>query len=101
MMGFDYQRYNIRFNFGSQINDNIKFGTNIALKKGDRSAPRQGASDLFLATLSQAPTYSPRLPDGRYSFKAYDFESNNKNPVAIVEKDRKRSTIDYTINAQG
>lgn len=101
MMGFDYQRYNIRFNFGSQINDNIKFGTNIALKKGDRSAPRQGASDLFLSTLSQAPTYSPRLPDGRYSFKAYDFESNNKNPVAIVENKALRSTIDYTINAQG
>lgn len=101
MMGFDYQRYNVRFNFGSQINDNIKFGTNLALKKGDRSAPRQGASDLFLSTLSQAPTYSPRLPDGRYAYKAYDFETNNKNPVAIVENNAMRNTVDYTVNAQG
>lgn len=101
MMGFDYQRYNIRFNFGSQINDHIKFGTNIALKKGDRSAPRQGSEDLFIATLSQAPTYTPRLPDGRYSYKAYDFEANNKNPVAIVQNNAMRNTIDYNINAQG
>lgn len=103
MKGFDYKRYNVQFNISSQINDNIEFGANMALKKGDRTAPRQGSGDTFLATLSQAPTYLPWLPDGsgRYTFKAYDFEYNNKNPVAIVENDVLRNTIDYNANVQG
>lgn len=103
MKGFDYKRYNVQFNISSRINDNVEFGANMALKKGDRTAPRQGAGDTFLATLSQAPTYLPWLPDGsgRYTFKAYDFEYNNKNPVAIVENDVLRNTIDYNANVQG
>ncbi len=101
MKGFDYKRYNVQMNLGSQINNSIKFGANLALKKGDRSAPRQGSTDHFLATMSQAPTYLPKLPDGRYTYKAYDFEYNNKNPVAIQENDVLRKTIDYTVNVQG
>ncbi len=103
MKGFDFKRYNIQFNIGSKINDNIEFGANMALKKGERTAPRQGSTDTFLATLSQAPTYLPWLPDGsgRYTFKAYDFEYNNKNPVAIVENDVLRNTTDYNANVQG
>ncbi|WPP49762.1 SusC/RagA family TonB-linked outer membrane protein [Catalinimonas niigatensis] len=101
MKGFDYKRYNARLNIASEVNDNVKFGANLALKKGDRNGPRQGSTDLFLATMSQAPTYLPQLPDGRYTYKAYDFESNNKNPIAIVENDVLRKTVDYTINAQG
>ena len=38
----------------------VKIGANIGLKKGDKSAPRQGATDTFLSTLSQAPTYGPQ-----------------------------------------
>ncbi|WP_150452148.1 SusC/RagA family TonB-linked outer membrane protein [Arenibacter lacus] len=100
MKGFNYKKFNARLNLGSQINDFIKIGTNISLKKGDLSRPRQGSSDLFLSTMSQAPTYLPKLPDGRYSYKAYDFESNNKNPVAIVENDVLRTVTDYSVNAQ-
>ncbi len=102
MNGFDFERYNFRINLSSGINENIKFGTNLFMKRGDRRNPRQGAQDTFLSTLSQAPTYGPRLPDGsgRYAFKAFDFESNNKNPIAIVENEVFNTHRDYNINAQ-
>ncbi|MFC4873033.1 SusC/RagA family TonB-linked outer membrane protein [Negadavirga shengliensis] len=102
MKGFDFERYNFRINLSSGINENIKFGTNLFMKRGDRSNPRQGAVDTFLSTLSQAPTYRPTLPDGsgRYTFRAFDFESNNKNPVAIVENEVLNTLRDYSINAQ-
>lgn len=101
MKGFDYKKFNARLNLGSQINDFIKIGANIGLKKGDLSRPRQGSNDMFLSTMSQAPTYLPKLPDGRYSYKAYDFESNNKNPLAIVENEVLRTITDYSVNVQG
>ena len=101
MKGFDYKRYNVRLNLGSEVHDNIKIGANMSFKKGDRTAPRQGSHDQFLSTLSQAPTYLPKLPDGRYTFRAYDFELNNKNPLAIVENGAFRHTVDYNANLQG
>lgn len=103
MKGFDFQRYNARLNVSSKINEIVEFGANIGLKKGERKAPRQGADDTFLSTLSQAPTYLPWLPDGsgRHTFKAYDFEYNNKNPLAIVENEVLRNTTDYSANVQG
>jgi TonB-linked SusC/RagA family outer membrane protein len=103
MKGFDYEKYNIRVNMSSQVNDKIKFGANFAVKKGVKSAPRQGAADTFLAAMSQAPTYSPQLADGsgRYTFKAYDFEYNNKSPIAIIDNKVNRNTDDYVISSQG
>ncbi|WP_230981464.1 SusC/RagA family TonB-linked outer membrane protein [Echinicola salinicaeni] len=102
MKGFDYERYNFRVNLNSGLNENVKFGTNLSFKRGDRSNPRQGAVDSFLATLAQAPTYLPTLPDGsgRYSYKAFPFESNNKNPVAIIENGVLNNVVDHSINAQ-
>ncbi|PXX23718.1 TonB-dependent receptor [Arenibacter sp. ARW7G5Y1] len=101
MKGFDYKKINARLNLGSQINDFIKIGANIAFNKGDLSRPRQGSSDTFLSTMSQAPTYLPKLPDGRYTYKAYDFEYNQKNPLAILENEVLRTTTDYSVNVQG
>jgi TonB-linked SusC/RagA family outer membrane protein len=113
MKGFNYQRYNARINLTSKINDHIKFGTNVLLKSGTRNAvagnPSSAAQwdgssmDLFLSAMSQAPTYGPYLTDGsgRYTYKAYDFEYNNKNPVAELDKNFTRVTTDYAVNAQG
>jgi len=102
MKGFEYKRYNLRLNLSSGLSDRVKFGGNLSLIRGERQNPRQGAEDTFIATLSQAPTYMPWLPDGsgRYTYKAYDFESNNKNPVAIVENGVLSKIIDHTVNAQ-
>ncbi|MEZ2338571.1 TonB-dependent receptor [Mucilaginibacter sp. RCC_168] len=111
--GFDYKRYSARINLTSKVNNHIKFGTNVLLKSGTRdavagtpSSPSQwdGSSmDLFLSAMSQAPTYGPYLTDGsgRYTFKAYDFEYNNKNPIAELNQNFTRVTNDYAVNAQG
>ncbi|SIR27618.1 TonB-linked outer membrane protein, SusC/RagA family [Mucilaginibacter lappiensis] len=111
--GFDYKRYSARINLTSKINDHIKFGTNVLLKSGTRdavagspSSPSQGdgsSMDLFLSAMSQAPTYGPYLTDGsgHYTYKAYDFEYNNKNPIAELDQNFTRVTNDYAVNAQG
>jgi len=113
MKGFNYKRYNARINLTSRVNDHIKFGTNVLLKSGTRDAVAGNPSsasqwdgssmDLFLSAMSQAPTYGPYLTDGsgRYTYKAYDFEYNNKNPVAELDKNFTRVTNDYAVNAQG
>ncbi len=103
MKSFDYEKYNVRVNLSSKVNDKIKFGGNFSVKKGVKTAPRQGATDTFLAAMSQAPTYSPQLADGsgRYTFKAYDFEYNNKSPIAIIDNKINKNTDDYAITTQG
>jgi hypothetical protein len=47
--------------------------------------------------MSQAPTYGPFLPDGsgRYTYKAYDWEYNNKNPMAVLDRKFTYNTDDY------
>jgi TonB-linked SusC/RagA family outer membrane protein len=103
MRGFNYKRYNARINLTSKVNDHIKFGTNILLKSGTTESVAGGSKDLFLSAMSQAPTYSPFLPDGsgRYTYKAYDFEYNNKNPIAELDKGFTHNDNDYAVNAQG
>lgn len=88
MKGFDYKKYTIQLNLNSQINKSISFGTSSLFRYGKRSNPPQGSEDLFLATLAQSPLYKPTLWDGsgRYTFRAYNGEQGNKNPVAIAEK---------------
>ncbi|WP_219223457.1 SusC/RagA family TonB-linked outer membrane protein [Pedobacter antarcticus] len=101
--GFNYKRYSARINLTSKINDHIKFGTNVLLKSGTTESIPGGSKDLFLSAMSQAPTYGPFLPDGsgRYTYKAYDFEYNNKNPMAVLDKGFSHNTNDYAVNAQG
>lgn len=103
MKGFNYKKYNARLNITSQMNKRIRFGANIALKAGRREAPVFGSEDMFLSAMAQAPTYSPKLADGsdRYTYKAYDLEYNNKNPIALLDSKINRNTDDYSIMAQG
>jgi TonB-linked SusC/RagA family outer membrane protein len=103
MQGFNYKKYSARVNLTSKVNDHIKFGTNILLKSGNTESVAGGSKDLFLSTIAQAPTYSPYLTDGsgHYTFKAYDFEYNNKNPMAVLSSNFTHNTEDYAVNAQG
>jgi TonB-linked SusC/RagA family outer membrane protein len=96
MLGFSYKKYNLQFNINSKINDRVSFGSSLTLNYSRRVYARQGSQDQFLSTLSQAPLYGPKLPDGsgRYTSVAYKFESTNKNPVAIAEN-ANASTNDY------
>ena len=100
MKGFTFDKYNFRTNVKSDLKDWITVGVNIAMEKGNQKNPRQSHDDAFLSTLSQAPTYMPFLPDGRYVNSAYNFESHNKNMVAIVENDVMRTTTNYDVSSQ-
>lgn len=101
MRGVKYKRYNVRLNLTSKVNDWLKIGAIISGKQGDTQRPRQGTEDTFIGILSQAPTYRPKLPDGRYTAKAYEFETSNKNTVALVENEVFYKNRDYSINLQG
>jgi len=103
MRGFDYKKYNIRTNLQSKINDHISFGTNILLKSGIEGGTSNGSEDMFLSALSQAPTYGPYTTDGsgHYTFKAYPFEYNNKNPVAVLNEGLYNDVDDYVTDVQG
>ena len=103
MRGFDYQKYNIRTNIQSKINDHITFGSNILLKSGVRDGTSNGSEDMFLSALSQAPTYGPYTTDGsgHYTFKTYPFEYNNKNPVAVLNSGLYNDVNDYVTDIQG
>jgi TonB-linked SusC/RagA family outer membrane protein len=103
IQGFNYKKYTARINLTSKINDHIKFGTNVLLKSGTTESVAGGSKDLFLSAMSQAPTYSPYLADGsgRYTYKAYDYEYNNKNPIAVLDRKFTHDINDYAVNAQG
>ena len=96
MLGFSYKKYNLQFNINSKVNDRVNFGSSLTINYSRRVYARQGSQDQFLSTLSQAPLYGPKLPDGsgRYTSVAYKFESVNKNPIAIAEN-ANASTNDY------
>ena len=106
MLGMGYKRYNASLDLTSQVNDWIKFGVYFSGSYDDSSQPRLGNLDQYLSGISQAPTYMPWLPDDgsgikKYAYKAYSFESNNKNVAALVDTENliKQQTED--INFQG
>jgi len=103
MKGFNYNKYNARVNLQSQVKNYIKFGTNIFLKTGDLQSTPFGSEDMFLSAMSQAPTYGPYLPDGsgRLTYKAYDFEYNNKNPFGVLDNNLTHNTNDWEADLQG
>jgi TonB-linked SusC/RagA family outer membrane protein len=103
MKGFNYEKYNLRLSLTTKVNDKIQFGGNVAIRRGVKIEPKQGAGDTFLSTMAQAPTYSPYLSDGsgRGSFKAFAHELNNKNIIVSIDEGTLRNTESYAIQTQG
>lgn len=99
MMGFNNQRVNFSINTTTTLNKYISFGTKANMYYYDREAPITGASNLFLTTMAQPPTYGPTLPDGRYVYRAYAYEDNNTNPYAHV-KEALGNTKGWEVSAQ-
>ena len=105
MKGQEYQRYNSSLDLTSQVNDWVKIGMYFTGSRSYRQETRQGDTDAYLSTISQAPTYMPWLPDDgsgikRYTSKAYTFESNNKNMVAIAETENFKKYVNTDANVQ-
>jgi len=105
LKGSEFKRYNATLDLTSQVNNWVKFGMYFTGSRSNRQETRQGDTDAYLSTISQAPTYMPWLPDDgtgirRYASKAFSFESNNKNMVAIVETENFKTTVNTDVNAQ-
>ncbi|GHT08649.1 SusC/RagA family TonB-linked outer membrane protein [Bacteroidia bacterium] len=101
LIGYGFEKYNFRTNIKSKLKDWITIGSNLSLERGDVKATAQGQEDAMLSLLSQAPTYSPKLPDGSgYTYYAYPFEDHNKNQVAITETGVTNKSVNYDASAQ-
>ncbi len=99
MRGFNNQRVNFSVNTKTDINKYISFGTKANMYYYDRKSTVLAGENMFIATLAQAPTYGPTLSDGRYTYRAYDYEDNNLNPYAL-SKEAETITRGYDISAQ-
>ncbi len=97
MIGFDYKKYTLDFGLSSKVNKRITLGSNIQMRYGNKSNPRQGAGDQFLSSLAQSPLYPPRATDGRWIKRAYSNEQGNKNTIAIAKEGATRITDNYYI----
>lgn len=100
-----YERYNASLDLKSELSSWFKFGMYFAGSRGYRQQTRLGDQDAYLSIISQAPTYMPWLPDDgsgirKYTFKAYQFEGNNKNMVGIIETENFQNTVSTDLNAQ-
>lgn len=89
LRGYKYKKYTATTDLTSQLTDWLKIGTYISANYGDKIEPRNGSTDAFLATMSQAPTYMPWLPDDgsgkkKYTYTAFSVEENNKNMPAMI-----------------
>jgi TonB-linked SusC/RagA family outer membrane protein len=94
--GYNYNQYKVLFNLDSEINKVISIGLNFNLSRGNRKGTHGGQSNDMILWAASAPTYGPFLPDGRYTWSAYDFEVHNANPVVMYENGG-RWTKDYNI----
>lgn len=105
MRGFDYKKYNTTVDLTAQITNFIKIGSFTNMMYSETDEPRQGQSDAFLSTLSQAPTYMPWLPDDgsgvtRWTSSAYTFEDHNKNMPGIIGENAMKRARNFDINTQ-
>lgn len=100
MEAFNYERYNFQLNLASEISETFKMGVNLNFNNGIRSQPRNGAQDAFWQTLAHPPTALPYLPDGsgRYTYRAYSWESVRPNQFAANEQLSK--LVDYKFTSQ-
>ena len=101
MDGHGYKKYNFTADLQSQITKWMKFGSYVGFMRGDRKRPYEGGTDgSFTSIFAQAPTYAPQRSDGSWVYKAYPWESNNKNVIALVGNDALRKNTSYDVNAQ-
>ena len=69
----------------------MKFGSYVGFMRGDRKRPYEGRHRRQLYFyFALAPTYAPQRSDGSWVYKAYPWESNNKNVIALVGNDALR-----------
>lgn len=101
MDGHGFKKYNFTADLQSQITKWMKFGSYVSFMRSDRERPYEGGVDgSFTSIFAQAPTYGPRRVDGKWVYKAYTWETNNKNVIALVGNDALLKNTNYDANAQ-
>lgn len=106
LKSFNYKKYNLTLDLTTQATQWMKVGFYANMMKGDRSYNGISTGDAMLSSMSQAPTYSPWMPDDgsgirRWTHKAYSYELNNKNMAAIIGEGLRHHTDNTTdINTQ-
>ncbi|PTT00940.1 hypothetical protein DBR11_08620 [Pedobacter sp. HMWF019] len=85
--GFNYQKYTGMFSMDSEVSKRFKFGVSFNGVSDPEKEPYNGVNDVLLATLAQAPTYSPYVLDGsgHYAWRAWNAEWPQKPPLAVTE----------------
>lgn len=102
LRGYNYKKYNFSSDLQAKINKHIKIGSYSNMMYSKRREPILGEEDVILSTFSQAPTYMPWLWNDptKYTSKAYTWEQNNKNPVAVQGSDQFNLSYTYDVNTQ-
>lgn len=90
MAGFEYKKFTLQAGLNTVVNKNIEFGLNLNLNYGNRKYPRQGASEQYLAAITQAPMYGPEIPGrpGNFTSTVNSDPYNlihNKNAFAVAQ----------------
>ena len=86
LMGYNSNKYDLRFNFELEASEWLDFGVNLSGRYKDTSQPGEKDQDTEWSWF-QPPMYSPTLPDGsgRYATHAIGGSINAHNPLAFVE----------------
>ena len=88
MAGFEYKKFTLQFGLNTVVNKHIEFGLTSNLNYGTRRYPRQGASEQYLAAITQAPMYGPEVlgsPGNFVQGNSDPYNGHNKNPFAVAK----------------
>lgn len=109
MIETGYKKYDVQFNFKTNLGGRVTFGTNMNFSTGDRYEPAvtsgstpeaildfNATEDQMLCAYAMSPLIAPYLPDGSGRFSAsLQGKGGNKNPVAIAKGGSKKKYKDY------
>lgn len=89
MAGFEFKKYTLQAGLNTAVNKHIEFGLSMNLNYGNRKYPRQGASEQYLAAITQAPMYGPSIPgrpdDYTSTVNSDPYNGHNKNAFAVAK----------------
>ncbi|GAB6007607.1 SusC/RagA family TonB-linked outer membrane protein [Dysgonomonas reticulitermitis] len=109
MIETGYKKYDVQFNFKTNLGGRVTFGTNMNFSTGDRYEPAvtsgstpeaildfNATEDQMLCAYAMSPLIAPYLPDGSGRFStSLQGKGGNKNPVAIAKGGNKKKYKDY------
>ncbi|RXK58013.1 TonB-dependent receptor [Lacibacter luteus] len=98
---YNFKRYNLMFNYTSQLSKSVIIGTVMNMTYKNRQEPPFTSENVALLVYAAGPLIGPFLPDGsgRIASKAYVNEGKNRNAQEAFEMGW-QNTKEYNLNAQ-